>query len=250
MSHSPPLFPQISPCTHNTVVCKTVFYVFWTEQADSAALFHGSLKFLLTELCQTGFPSTDSRQSHRVHPVHAKKKPHPPARHRWLKEAECTVGTAGWVEELILVSSFSSNVPYLTRGVIIWVLFVSLCLCMLLQSVHWRKPRGTVSSSQTTRLIAACTKTAKAVRCPPLTVGPTPAPSRSQTSRPTERSCAQSPARLNLALVLQTDSFCPPAPPHPHPPHTTTPTCLHLALPSYTSPGDEQKAVWERCCHV
>lgn len=115
------------------------------------------------------------------------------------------------------MSSFSSNVPYLTRGVIICVLFVSFCLCVLLQSVHWRKPRGTVSSSQTTRLIAACTKTAKAARCPPLTVAPTPAPSRSQTSRPTERSCARSPARLHLALVLQTDSFCPPAPPlSPH----------------------------------
>lgn len=115
--------------------------------------------------------------------------------------------------------SFSSDVPYLTRGVIICVLFVSLCPCVLLQSVHWRKPRGTVSSSQTIRLIAACTKTAKAARCPPLTVGPTPAPNRSQTSRPTERSCARSPARLNLALVLQTDSFCPPAPPSPHSPH-------------------------------
>lgn len=52
-------------------------------------------EFLLTELCQTGFPSTDSRQSHRVHPIHEAKKPYPPAGHRWLKEAECTVGAAG-----------------------------------------------------------------------------------------------------------------------------------------------------------
>ncbi len=83
---------------------------------------------------------------------------------------------------------------------------------MLLQFEHWRRPRGTLSSRQTTLLTAACTQTAKAARCPPSTAAPTPAPNQSRTSRPTERSCAWSPARLRPRRVLQTDSFWPPAP--------------------------------------
>lgn len=65
-----------------------------------------------------------------------------------------------------------------------------------LQSEHWRKPRATLSSRQTTLLTAACTQTAKGAPCPPSTAALTPAPNRSQTSRPTERSCARSPVRL------------------------------------------------------
>lgn len=65
-----------------------------------------------------------------------------------------------------------------------------------LQFEHWRRPRGTLSSRQTTLLTAACTQTAKGARCPPSTAGPTPAPNQSRTNHPTERSCARSPARL------------------------------------------------------
>lgn len=84
--------------------------------------------------------------------------------------------------------------------------------CWSSRFVHWRRPRGTLSSRQTTLLTAACTQTAKGARCPPSTAGLTPALNQSPRSRPTERSCAWSPARPRSTPVLQTDSFCPPAP--------------------------------------
>lgn len=92
------------------------------------------------------------------------------------------------------------------------VVFFCNPVLLLLQFVHWRRPRGTLSSRQTTLLTAACTQTAKAARCPPSTAALTPAPNQSRTSRLTERSCAWSPARLGWPPILQTDSFCPPAP--------------------------------------
>lgn len=89
---------------------------------------------------------------------------------------------------------------------------VSFCL-WLLQFGHWRRRRGTLSSRRTTLLTAACTQTGKAARCRPSTAAPTPALNQSRMSLPTERSCAWSPARPgSFPRVLQTDSFCPPAP--------------------------------------
>lgn len=88
--------------------------------------------------------------------------------------------------------------------------FLSFCL-WIPQFVHWRRPRGTLSSRQTTLLTAACTQTVKAARCPPSTAGPTPALNQSLMSRPTERSCAWSPARLGSR---------PPAPPPRFPKQT------------------------------
>lgn len=105
-----------------------------------------------------------------------------------------------------------------------------------LQSEHWRKPRATLSSRQTTLLTAACTQTVKGAPCPPSTAALTPAPNRSQTSRPTERSCARSPVRARAAPpALQTDSLYPPAP--------TPLTYPRSVLPSYASPGDEVETV-------
>lgn len=55
------------------------------------------LQFLhvsLTAVYQTGVSSSDPRQSHRVYPVHEAKKPHTPAGHRRLEEAERTAGAA------------------------------------------------------------------------------------------------------------------------------------------------------------
>lgn len=52
---------------------------------------------LLTAIYQTGIPSSNPRQSHRVHPVHATEKPHTPAGHRRPEEAECPAGTTRWV---------------------------------------------------------------------------------------------------------------------------------------------------------
>ncbi|KAG7237284.1 hypothetical protein INR49_032617 [Caranx melampygus] len=100
---------------------------------------------------------------------------------------------------------------------------------------HWRKPRGTPSSRQTTLLTAACTQTVKEARCPPLMAAPTPALNQSQMSRPTERSCVRSPVRLTLPPALQIDSLYPPAP--------TPLTCPRSVLPSYASPGDEVETV-------
>lgn len=47
---------------------------------------------LLTAIYQTGIPSPNPRQSHRVHSVHATKKPHTPAGHRRPEEAERSAG--------------------------------------------------------------------------------------------------------------------------------------------------------------
>lgn len=56
--------------------------------------------------CQTGFSSTNPRQSHRVHPVHAAEEPYPPARHWRPEEAEHAVGAAGWVWLIFLVRQY------------------------------------------------------------------------------------------------------------------------------------------------
>lgn len=86
------------------------------------------------------------------------------------------------------------------------------------QSVLWRRPKATARSRQTTRPTAACTQTARAAPCRPLTAVPTPAQNRNRTSCPIERSYAWSPARLSHAGAApppnsQTDSFCPAQPP-------------------------------------
>lgn len=47
---------------------------------------------LLTAIYQTGIPSSNPRQSHRIHPVHATEKPHTPAGHRRPEEAERPAG--------------------------------------------------------------------------------------------------------------------------------------------------------------
>lgn len=155
----------------------------------------------------SGFPSTDSGQSHRVHPVHEAEKPHSSTRHRRPEEAERSVGAAGWVEQRMVpkihIYSFCNCAP-------VWVLS---------QSVHSRRPRGT--ARQTTLLTAAFTQTAKAARCRPSTGAPTPAQNRSRMSLLAGRNCAGTPARCIQALVLQTDSlffFCPLA------------SCLHSDL--------------------
>lgn len=85
-------------CVYHWGCLESEYHVL-AEQVDTAALLHSSLKVLLTGMCHTGFPSTDSRQSHRVHSAHEAKKPYPPERHRRLKEAECPVGAAGWVDD-------------------------------------------------------------------------------------------------------------------------------------------------------
>jgi len=52
---------------------------------------------LLTAIYQTGIPSSNPRQSHRVHPVHATKKPHTPTGHWRSEEAERPAGATRWV---------------------------------------------------------------------------------------------------------------------------------------------------------
>lgn len=76
-----------------------------------------------------------------------------------------------------------------------------------LQFVHWRRPRGTLSSRQTTLLTAACTQTVKGAQCPPSTAGPTPALNQSQTSRPAERRCAWSPSRFGSPRFFKQTLF-------------------------------------------
>lgn len=83
------------------------------------------------------------------------------------------------------------NFVYIHKFLIAKLFFYVCCP----QCVHWRKPRGTLSSSPTTLLTVACTQIAKAAPCPPSTAGPTPAPNPNQKSHPPGRSCAQSPAR-------------------------------------------------------
>lgn len=79
----------------------------WPEQVE-----HFSARYLFSRTifdlwCQTGFSSTNPRQSHRVHPVHAAEEPYPPARHWRPEEAERAVGAAGWVRLIFLVSPVS-----------------------------------------------------------------------------------------------------------------------------------------------
>lgn len=96
---------------------------------------------------------------------------------------------------------------------VVFLFFVFLSLWLLLQFVPLRRPRETVSSRQTTRLTAACTRTAKGAQCPLSTAGPTPALNRNPRSRPTERSCEWSPARLGRAnKSFRTDSYLPTSP--------------------------------------
>lgn len=147
-----------------------------------------------------GFQSTDSGQSHRVHPVHEAEKPHSPTRHWRPEEAECGVGAAGWVGQGMVFYQRFSFTRFFCKCVCVWV---------PLQSVHSRRPKAT--ARQTTLLTAAFTQTAKAARCRPSTGAPTPARSRSRMSLLAGRSCAETPARCSQALVLQTDSlffFC------------------------------------------
>lgn len=82
----------------------------------------------------------------------------------------------------------------------------------VLQFVHLRKPRETLSSRQTTLLTAACTQTAKGAPCPPLTAGPTPAPNRNRRRRPTGRSCAWSPAKIWVGPSFRDRLFPPTSP--------------------------------------
>lgn len=74
----------------------------WPEQTQhfSAPIF------IFSPCCQTGFSSTNPRQSHRVHPVHAAEEPYPPARHWRPEEAEHAVGAAGWVGLIFLVRQY------------------------------------------------------------------------------------------------------------------------------------------------
>lgn len=186
----------------------------WPEQIQ-----HFSARFLFSltifaPWCQTGFSSTNPRQSHRVHPVHAAEEPYPPARHWRPEEAEHAVGAAGWVGLIVLVRQYP-------HAVWMGVWFICLPSVYPLQSVPWRRPRATARSRQTTRLTAACTQTARAAPCRPSTAAPTPAQNQNRTSCPTERSYAWSPARLSHAgappppPTPQTDSFCPAHPPPP-----------------------------------
>lgn len=117
-----------------------------------------------------------------------------------------------------------------------WSLFLCFTSLVFISSkfVHWRRPKGTLSSRQTTLLKAACTQTAKAAPCLPSTAGPTPPLNQSRTSRPAERSCAWSPSKLRCSCPWRSDGLSVP----------TSFSCPFSLLPFYTSLRPKVETVW------
>lgn len=94
--------------------CFSWFFSF-LQKCDFATMWRHCFNFLhvsLTAICQTGVSSSDSRQSHRVHPVHETKKSHTPAGHRRPEEAERTAGAARYAATSLSLSFSPSTVVF------------------------------------------------------------------------------------------------------------------------------------------
>lgn len=212
-------------------------YHVLAEQVDTAALLHSSLKVLLTGMCHTGFPSTDSRQSHRVHPAHEAKKPYPPARHRWLKEAECPVGAAGWVddEEVFVLVCESGIQSCIT-------LFSLCCSSRIRESqgeqsapdklLFWQQP---VHEPQRQRGVRLWWRVGLQLR-----IRARRAAQQKEAARGAQLDLAApgSPNRLHFFCLFSAHQTL------------TGPSCLHSVVPYDSSPGVKLKTVWQRLCHV